>query len=463
MPVVSNFEQKQIVNSWFGLASLGYKNYAYLDISARKDFDSTLPEDANSYFYPAASFSFIGSELIDVDWVNFAKFRFNLARTGNGTDPYRVVQTYLMGDAFNNSRQFSNNLRLNNPNLKSESTTEMEFGLEGSFLNNRVGFDFSYYKRNTKDQIVPIEISGSTGYTSKVVNAGEIENKGIELLLTGTPVKIYGFSWDIALNYSKNTNKVVSLPEGLDKLQIASAPFGGAYLNASVGDPYQMLWGYDYVYDNKGNRIIDEDTGFYASSGLKPIGSALPDFNMGIRNVLKYKSFDFSALIDIQKGGKYYSLTHMWSMYSGINGKTATSTSDGNTIREDGIILPGVMGVMNDDGSYTVSGPNDIVISAEDYGAYHYHGFGTPSATSFFDASYVKLREITLGYTLPRFNQYINKVRVTLYGQNLFVWGLDQKGVDPESTVGGSGNIQGMEGGLIPATRSYGMNIQITF
>jgi hypothetical protein len=296
-----------------------------------------------------------------------------------------------------------------------------------------------------------------------VINAGEIQNKGIELLITGTPVSLGDFSWDISVNYSKNMNEVVSLPEGLDKLQIASAPFGGALLNASVGDPYQMLWGYDYVYDDNGNRIVDEETGFYAPSGLKAIGSALPDYNLGIRNAFKYKNFDFSALVDIQQGGNYYSLSHMWGMYAGMYAGTATATSDGNTIREDGIVVDGVKGTQNGDGTWSVSGKNDISIAAEDYGAYFYHGMGTPSATSFFDASYVKLREVTFGYTLPKIVDFVQKARVSLYGQNLLVWGLDQKGVDPESTVNGSGNIQGMEGGVIPATRSYGMNLQITF
>ncbi|PRZ00315.1 TonB-linked SusC/RagA family outer membrane protein [Marinilabilia salmonicolor] len=454
MPIVETYKEEREVNSWFAMASVGYRNLAYVDITARKDFDSTLPNGDNSYFYPAASFSFIPSEVIDVNWMNFAKVRFNISRTGNGTDPYRVIQTYLVGDAFNNTRQFSNNRRLNYPDLKPESTSEIEFGLEGAFLANRVGFDFSWYKRNTTDQIVPIEISGSTGFTSKVINAGEIENKGVEVLVYGTPVKISDFQWDISVNYSKNDNEVVELPAGLDKLQIAAAPFGGAYLNASVGDPYQMLWGYDYVYDDSGNKIVDPDTGFYQRSALKKIGSALPDYNLGIRNAFKYKNFDVSVLLDIQQGGTYYSLSHMWGMYSGMLEATAQPTSGGNTIREDGIVVPGVL----------PSGePNDITIAAEDYGAYHYHGMGTPSATSFFDASYVKLREVTFGYTLPKFADFVEKARVSFYGQNLFVWGLDQEGVDPESTVGGSGNIQGMEGGLIPATRSYGMNVQITF
>ncbi|MGQ1891910.1 SusC/RagA family TonB-linked outer membrane protein [Thermophagus sp. OGC60D27] len=454
MPVVESYKEEREVNSWFAVASVGFKNMAYVDITARKDFDSTLPNGNNSYFYPAASFSFIPSELVDLPWMNFSKVRFNISRTGNGTEPYRVNQTYLVGDAFNNTRQFSNNERLNYPNLKPESTTEIELGLEGSFLNNRAGFDVSWYKRNTTDQIVPIEISGSTGYTSKVINAGEIENKGIELLVYGTPVKIGDFQWDLSVNFATNDSKVLYLPEGLDKIQLAAAPFGGAYLNASVGDPYQMLWGYDYVYDDDGNKVIDPKTGFYKPSELKAIGSVLPDYNMGIRNAFRFKRFDVSVLLDIQQGGTYYSLSHMWGMYSGMLEATATPTSNGNTIREDGIIVPGVL---------PTGEPNNIRIAGTKYGAYFYHGNGTPSVTSFFDASYVKLREVTLGYNLPKLASFIQKARVSLYGQNLFVWGLDQDGVDPESTVGGSGNIQGIEGGLIPATRSYGINLQITF
>ena len=257
---------------------------------------------------------------------------------------------------------------------------------------------------------------------------------------------------------------MLELPEGIDKIQLASAPFGGAYVNASQGDPYQMLWGYDFVYDGSGNKVIDEETGFYATSGeLTPIGSALPDYNMGIRNNFSYKRFDLGALIDIQKGGNYYSLTNMWAMYSGMDAKTAKATSGGNTIREDGIVLDGVKGTQNADGTWAINGENDINIDAETYGAYHYHGFGMPSATSYFDASYIKLREITLGYTLPQFTDLIKNARVSVYGRNLAVWGLDNEGIDPEGTVNGSGNIQGLEGGVIPSTRTFGFNVQLTF
>ena len=463
-PSINDYQEKQLINSWFGYASFGWNNMVYLDASIRQDFDTSLPTDDNVYTYPSVSLSYILSESLDLPWLNMAKLRANYASVGNGTGPYNVNTMYAVGTPFNGTPAFSLPTTLNNPTLRSEKTSEYEFGFEAAAFNNRVSVDFSYYNRATEDQIVPVTVSASTGFQRQYINAGKIENSGVELVLSGTPVVTGDFRWDIDVTYAKNKSKVLDLPVGLDRIQLGGAPFGGAYVNASLNDPYQMIWGYDYIYDQDGNKVIDEGTGFYAASGLKRIGSALPDYNMGIRNALRYKNFDFSALIDIQKGGNYYSLTHMWAMYSGMDEKTAMATSDGNTIREDGIVLDGVIATAYDeDGNVTASRENDMNISATAYGAYHYHGYGTPSATSIFDASYVKLREITIGYTLPEFTSLIRKARISAYGRNLAVWGLDNKGMDPEATVNGSGNIQGMEGGIIPSTRSFGLNLNLTF
>lgn len=463
-PSITDYQEKQLINSWFGYASFGWKNMLYLDASIRQDYDTSLPSDNNMYTYPSVSLSYILSESINIPWLNMAKLRANYASVGNGTDPYNVTTTYVTGTPFNGSPSFSLPTTLNNPYLKAEKTSEYEFGIEASAFNNRVALDFSYYNRATKDQIVPVTVSASTGWQEQYINAGKIENSGVEIVLSGTPISTSDWTWDISWTFAKNNSKVLDLPDGLDKIQLGVAPFSGAYVNASRNDPYQMLWGYDYVYDQDGNKVIDENTGFYASSELKRIGSALPDFNMGVRNAVRFKNFDFSALIDIQKGGNYYSLTHMWAMYSGMDEKTAIATSGGNTIREDGLVLDGVIATGYDaDGNVTSSRQNDQRISASAYGAYHYHGYGTPSATSIFDASYVKLREITIGYTLPQFTSLIRNARISAYGRNLAVWGLDNKGIDPESTVNGSGNIQGLEGGIIPATRTYGLNLNLTF
>ncbi|MGD9558401.1 MAG: SusC/RagA family TonB-linked outer membrane protein [Mangrovibacterium sp.] len=466
--ILDDFDREKEVRSYFGSVSVGYKGFAYLDATYRKDFDSSLPTTESSYSYPSVSASIILSELLEVSQINNLKFRANYGETGNGTSPYQVYNTYVIGTPFNGTPQFTNSIRLRNQNLKPEITKEIEFGLEGAFFKNRAGFDISWYNRNTENQIVPIEVSGTSGYTEKMINAGKIRNRGIEILAYGTPVKTEDFSWETSINFSKNNNKVLDLPEGLDKIQLINSPFNGAYLNAVQGKTFQELYGYDYIYDSEGNKVIDPNTGFYATTGeLTDIGSVLPDYNLGFRNSFRYKSFDASALIDASVGGHYYSLTHMWSMYSGMARETAISTSNGNSIREDGIVLDGVLGDISydDDGNVVVSNTkaNDINLDGVMYGEYHYHGYGTPSATSIFDATYIKLREVTLGYTFPRFVDLIQSLRLSVYGRNLATWGLDNKGIDPETVVGGSGNIQGLEGGIIPATRSFGFNVRIVF
>ncbi|WP_068473903.1 SusC/RagA family TonB-linked outer membrane protein [Saccharicrinis aurantiacus] len=455
---VDDYDRAKKINSWFGMASVGYKNFVYLDATYRKDFDSSLPTGNNSYGYASISGSFIVSQLIEFDWMNNLKVRVNYGETGNGTDPYQIYNTYEFSDPFSGNPQFTNDDRLRNSNLLPEKTQEIELGLEGTFLNNRLGFDFSYYSRDTKNQIVPVEVSGSAGYTEQVINAGLINNSGVEILLYGTPVKTQDFAWNINFNFARNKNLVKNLPNGLDKIQLARAPFGGAYINATEGATFQEVYAINYLEDGNGNKVIDPETGFYATGELESVGSVLPDYTAGLKNSFSYKNWDAGFLIDMSKGGVYYSLTNMWSMYSGMAEETATPTSNGNTIREDGLVLGGV--VDNGDGTFS---PNETRISGQAYSQNFYHGNGTPSATSIFDASYFKLREVTLGYTLPKFSDVIQSLRVSAYGRNLAVWGLDNKGIDPEAIVGGNGNIQGIEGGAVPSTASYGLNVQIKF
>ena len=465
--LIGDRKDEMKVNSWFGSLSVGYMDMVYLDGTYRKDYDTTLPTDNNSYGYASASLSFIASELIDYNWLDNLKLRANYGETGNGTEVYQVYNVYEIEDPFNSSPTFTNDDRLKNQNLKPELTSEIEFGVEASLLNSRIGFDVSYYNRNTENQIVPIEVSGASGYTSRVINAGKINNNGIEVLLYGSPVRTTEFGWDISLNFAKNNNEVMDLPEGLDKIQLARAPFGGAYLNAVEGATFQELYAYDFVFDDEGNRVVG-DNGMWITSGeLTSVGSVLTDYTAGIQNSFRYKSFELSGLIDISKGGVYYSLTNMWAMYSGMAEETALPTSDGNTIREDGIVLDGVTGDVSydEDGNAVVTNtqPNDINISATGWAFRHYHGYGTPSATSIFDASYMKLRELSLTYTLPYIVDVIDNIRLSVYGRNLLVWGLDNEGIDPETIVGGSGNIQGLEGGIIPATRTFGFNLRVNF
>jgi TonB-linked SusC/RagA family outer membrane protein len=451
-PLLDDFNRLMRVNSLFGSASVGFRDMLYVDGTYRVDWDSTLPEENNKYGYASVSASFIASELLDLPWMDNLKVRANYGETGMGTTPYQVFNVYSIGDPFNGNPTFTNQARLSNQFLLPEMTKEVEVGLEGAFYRNRVGFDFSYYNRNTENQIVPIEVSGAGGYTSRMINAGKINNEGIEILAYGSPVRTNDYSWEVSVNFAKNKNTVLDLPEELGgKIQLMGAPFGGALLTAVEDATFQELIVYNYKFDNEGNKIIGPN-GMYLRGELESVGSVLPDYTAGVRNAFRYKNIDASALIDISQGGKYYSLTHMWSMYSGMAAETATPTSNGNTIREDGLVLEGV----TEDGQ-----PNTTNIAAQAYSFRHYHGYGTPSATSVFDASYIKLREVTLGYTFPQLFDVLQSVRLSLYGRNLAVWGLDNKGIDPETVVGGSGNIQGLEGGIIPATRSFGFNLRV--
>jgi hypothetical protein len=312
-------------------------------------------------------------------------------------------------------------------------------------FSNRVNLDVSLYRTRTNDLITPITLDPASGFTAQYFNSGTLENKGIEITLNASPVRTEDFSWDVTWNFSKNENTLLSLKEGTETLLIAQAPFRARIL-AEVGQPYGQIYGTDYVYDNSGNKVIDAN-GRYEASGQKSLGSIVPDYNMGLRNSFRYKNFNFSFLIDRQKGGSYFSMNHMFGSYSGM-----LTTTTANGIRENGIVLDGVQA----DGSV-----NTVNLSAINYGDGF---FSTVDKQNVFDADYFKLREVTLSYSLPsKMTGPFAGITVSAFGRNLLTWGLDWKGMDPEMASYGSGNIQGIDGGSLPSTRTYGMNVQLKF
>jgi hypothetical protein len=269
-------------------------------------------------------------------------------------------------------------------------------------------------------------------------------------------------------------NTLEELYGDLKSLDIGRDAFGGAYVRASLGDTYGMMWGYDYVFDDEGNKVIDSDGFYMRTPNMVPIGSVLPDFTMGIRNTLSWRGLDFSFLFDIRQGGKFFSLSHMWGMYSGMLAESAQVNDKGNEVRDPveeggGIKLDGVTGdvTFNDDDTYTVTNtaPNETYLDGSYFGWFHYYGYGTPSATSIFNGDYIKLREATIGYNLPAqwLGGFIKGIRISAYGRNLLTFNLDKPGFDPEMTANGSGNIQGLEGGLQPLFRTMGLNLKINF
>jgi len=470
----TDFMREKRVNSLFAQANIGYGGFVNVDLSVRNDWSSTLPEDNNSYFYYGASGSFIFSEFIDASWMNLAKIRGGYTQVGNDTNPYQVKSTFNYnadGSFAGSPRLFISN-DLVNPNLKPELTTTTEVGFDLTVLENRFNLSATYFNKSTTDQIIELEVAKGSGYASKIINAGELVSEGLELQMGVVPVRNNNFNWRIDFNYTQTKMTVPDIHPKVQALDIVRAPFGGVFLRASEGDEYGQLWGIDYIYDDNGNRVLNGPT-YMAEPNLKPMGSVYPDYNLGITNSFSYKDFSLSFLIDIQKGGKFYSLSHMWGMYSGMLEATAQINDKGNNIREPvseggGIKLDGVNGdvTFNDDGTYTVSNvtENEAYTSGELWSRYHYHGLGTPSAQSVFDADYVKLREVTLGYNFGSlFNDFVKRARVSVYGRNLATWGLDLDGFDPEMTVVGSGNIQGIDGGLQPMARTMGIKLDLTF
>ncbi|MBT8318535.1 MAG: TonB-dependent receptor, partial [Gramella sp.] len=459
-PLIGDYDENKQIESLFGSASFGYDNMLYLTVTGRNDWSSTLPANNNSFFYPSINGSFIFSQVLDQDWLSFGKIRGGYAEVGSDTDPYRLRNTYESRVPFFGSIRYGQPDQNNNANLRPETKETWEIGLEMGFLNNRVSFDVTYYDELTKDLITPVQVDPSTGYNSTVANAGQLSNKGIEALVNITPVKTDDFDWNITWNFAKNENELLELLPGVNSLELARFPFNGVTLNAIVGERYGIIRGTDFVYDDQGNKVVSASGRYIETASVQNLGSVLPDYNMGIRNSFRYKNFDLGFLIDMQKGGVYRSLTNIFGHYSGILESTAA-----NNIREEGLVLDAVTGdvTFNNDGTYTVenTAENTTVISAQRWGVDHFFG---PDAQNVFEADYWKLREVTLGYTFPKDwmgESGINSVRLTAFGRNLLVWGLDNDNFDPEVATGGSGNIQGSEGGSLPSTRTYGLNVEI--
>lgn len=447
-PTVSELSTYKRVNSLYESVSLGFDDTFFIDVTNRTDWSSALPDKA--YNYPSISGSIVFSNLLKLSWLNFAKVRGGWANISSDADPYSLVNAFAVGNAFLGVPTYSNQTQKNNMDLVNENKVTSEVGLEARMFKNRFSIDLTLYNSKVKSQVIPLPIDPAVGFNTKIINVGEMSNKGIELVLGGKIIKTNNFSWDVNLNFAKNVNKVVKLSEDSKSLKLADAPFRvGVY--AAEGYQYGQIWGTDYTYDNQGNKIIGAN-GYYVPTATPVfLGSYLPEYNGGLRNTFRYKNFTISALIDRQKGGKYFSTTHMWGMYSGMLEKSAA-----NGIRENGIVLDGV--VKQSDGSFA---PNSKVLDGYTYAISHYNRV---DAANVFDASYWKLRELTIGYTIPKplLGDAVKDLTITAFARNLFTWGLAWD-LDPETASYASGNVQGLEGGSLPSTRTVGLNVQFKF
>lgn len=443
------------VNGVYGLLSFGYDNLVYLDLTGRNDQSSTLPTNHNSYFYPSISTSFIFSNLLHSSVLSFGKFRINYARVGNSAPAHSVIDVLVKPVAFGNVQMFGTSPTKNNSNLKPESTESFEVGVEAQFFKRRLGLDISLYKTNTIDQIMPVSISPATGYVSKFVNAGNVQNKGVELSLTGVVLRKQNLSWDVVVNWSKNANKVVSLFDEVQSLLL------GNRITATVGQPYGTIIGRDFIYLN-GERVINQTTGAYERTAATNIviGNINPDWIGGVRNTFKYKNWGFGFLVDAQHGGDIFSTDMSIGMRSGLYPETVGLNDLGNPMRNTladggGIILNGIDNKGN---------KNTVRTDMSTYN----HALGSllaPDALFIYDASYIKLREMSVFYVFPVksfLKGRIKSLKLTLSGSNVWIIHKNLPYADPEAGYS-SGNIQGVSQGTLPTVRQFGGTINIQF
>lgn len=442
-------------NGAYATASLGFMDTYFIDGSYRVDQSSTLPKDNNVYGYGSVAGSIVLSNLVKPSFLDFWKIRGNYAVVGGSTDAYQLRNTYTSNGSVGGVVLFETNNTLANSELRPERSKEVEVGMEMQFFKRRLGFDVTAYQSKTTDQIISLPISNGTGYGATVFNAGRIDNKGIEVALNGTPLKSKDFRWDINVNWAKNQNEVINL-NGVDNYQLGAYQ-GGVSLNASVGEAFGTLRGTDYTYLN-GQRVI-RSNGLFQKSAIKNIGNITPDWTGGVRNSFNYKGISVSFLIDVQHGGDTFS-TDLWYGYAGGLYKDTA----GMEFRDPtGVVLDGVQA----DGSVNTVQIGNGALNTMNYYGYQEKGYGNaPNSAFVYDASYVKLREASVSYQLPKSilgNIPVDDVTLSLVGRNLWIIHKNLPYGDPEAGVGGGLRSRGNSIGILPTTRDIGFNVNIKF
>lgn len=453
-PQVSAFESTRRANSVYGQGQLSWNNYLFVDVTGRNDWSSTLPAGNNSYFYPSVSGSFVFTDALPSlqlgTWLTYGKLRASYAAVGNDADPYQLGVTYNAGTPFGSVPRFSVPQTIPNANLKPERTKSWEAGGELRLLDERVTLDATYYNKLTDNQIIPAQITPAIGFTSAVVNAGSIRNKGIELQSTISPIRSStgGFNWDAVVNYAKNDSRVESLYPGLQTVVLGA--YWGLTVEARLNEPYGTLYGNPYLRDSQGQLIVQNGLPRVDPKQVV-LGHYTPDWIGGLQNRFHYRDFDFSFLVDTRQGGQIFSTTKMFGEESGVLAASLRGRENGQTLAEGGgLIVDGV----NADGSV-----NTTKVTAQAY----FNSLFQLHEANMVDASFVKLREARLGYNVPQRisgRLGITAMNVALVGRNLWLH-ANAPDIDPEGAFD-SGNVQGIEFVNFPSARSIGFVLNVT-
>jgi Outer membrane receptor for ferrienterochelin and colicins len=438
------------INSLYGQAEFAYNGYAYVTVTGRNDWSSTLPKNNNSYFYPSVSGSYVFTQAFPSlnfgGHLNYGKLRAGWTRVGNDADPYQLAVTYQSNTQFGDISRFTTPDGLKNPFLKPESTDAWEVGTEMQWFDNRVGLDLTYYTKKTTNEIMPAEVSKASGFSTALVNAGILSNRGIEAQLSLTPIRLSnGFEWDMTLNYGKNKNKIEALYGNLQTVAIGSSHWG-LTVEARKGYPYGSMFGVGYKRDSSTNELLLSD-GLpqpQSASQKRVLGNYTPDYTGGIDNTFHFHGVDFGFLIDGQHGGNVYSTGNMWGSYSGVLATTAFRP-------DSGLLIRGI--------DQATGQENTVHVRTEDY----YHSLYPIQEAWIYDASYIKLREARVSFALPQSlfrRTMIHGARLSIVGRNLALW-TNVPNIDPE-TAFSSSNLQGIEMGQIPTARSVGFQLSVT-
>jgi len=447
-PFAQLYQSHKKVNSLYGSASFGYRDWLTVDLTGRNDWSSTLPKNNNSLFYPSVGAAFIFTDALGLQssWLSYGKLRASWTRVGNDTDPYQLAAVYDAGTAWAGSPSYTAPDRLPNRVLKPEQTTGAEVGADLGFFRDKLILNATVYQKNTTNQILPVSISRATGYPQAVVNSGEVRNRGIELGLTTTPIDRGDFRWNVVVNWSKNSNRVLSLYGGVQRVVVGS--YWNVNVTADSGQPYGNLVGYKWQRDAQGHIVVGDDGLPIRDATQQVLGNYNPDWVGGITNSFTYKRFNFSFSFDGQYGGQVYSVTKWFGQYSGVLANTLAGREV--DFNRPGYVVPNAV--------YENGQPDTTHVLAEDY----WHNTFYAQEPGIFNATYFKLREARLAYTLPssvaRFLGF-SDATFAVVGRNLLLF-AQQPTIDPETAFDTS-NRQGVENGQLPTARSIGFTMSV--
>ena len=453
-PDLADWRERRRVNSLYGMATASWNETWFVEATARNDWSSTLPDGDNSYFYPSIASNLIFTQLVDVPFLEYGKVRASWSEVGNDTEPYQLLDPYSADAPFAGIPRFTGSNLLRNLELRPERTRSMEVGTELRALDDRLGLEASFYHERTRDQIIPVQVSAMTGFTSRMLNAGTVSNRGVELSLDATPVRLdNGLEWTVQANYTRNRSRVDALYGDLKTLVLGT--YYNVTVEARVGEPYGVMYGRRYAYDSQGRMVLTSG-GFPATNGpIERLGKYDPDWTGGLGSTLSFRGVSLSALVDVRRGGSLYSLTNAYGTRSGVLAGTLRGRETRpDTLEGNGIVMEGV----------TVNAAGDTVPHRRRLTAQQYHRSLVNISENFvYDASFVKLREVRLQYAVPARltgRLGVSGVEMAIVGRNLALW-TDVPNVDPE-TAFNAGNVQGYEYSQFPSARSVGFSLSVT-